>query len=218
MRSLCRGVARKAPAPKRSRSNRLAPTAIISIAQHARPNVIGHSEFFLAQLMAKSRLVTIKPSSKRFSIQDMLVSIIGYAVDNSSIGRHGAIGLELIAIFHSIHVMPTALIQRVAVMCMLVSPMIAAAADEHPPIHVNHPALKKLGWQMAAEAATFRGHSTFEMIELLHSLDCHHIELAPGQPLSADRPGVIVGHDMAAADVDALLAKLNSVKMDIVSY
>src|SRR6059058_3737835 len=71
MRSLCRGVARNAPAPKRSRSNRDAPTAIISIAQHASPNVIGHSEFFRAQLIAKSRLVTIRPSSKRFSIQDM---------------------------------------------------------------------------------------------------------------------------------------------------
>src|SRR3954469_761550 len=71
MRSACRGVARNAPAPNRSRSKRDAPTAIISIAQHASPNVIGHSEFFRAQLIAKSRLVTIRPSSKRFSIQDM---------------------------------------------------------------------------------------------------------------------------------------------------
>src|SRR3954452_902120 len=71
MRSAWRGVARNAPAPKRSRSKRDAPTAIISIAQHASPNVIGQSEFFLAQLIAKSRLVTIRPSSKRFSIQDM---------------------------------------------------------------------------------------------------------------------------------------------------
>src|SRR5438132_7904378 len=71
IRSAWRGVARKAPAPKRSRSKRDAPTAIISMAQHARPNVIGHREFFRAQLMAKSRLVTIRPSSKRFSIQDI---------------------------------------------------------------------------------------------------------------------------------------------------
>src|SRR3954452_15593266 len=71
MRSACRGVARNAPAPNRSRSKRLAPTAIISIAQHASPNVIGQSEFFRPQLMKKSRLVTIRPSSKRFSIQDM---------------------------------------------------------------------------------------------------------------------------------------------------
>jgi hypothetical protein len=43
------------------------------MAQQARPNVIGHKLFFLAQLMAKSRLVTIKPSSNRFSIQDIVV-------------------------------------------------------------------------------------------------------------------------------------------------
>src|SRR3954464_9378231 len=71
MRSDWRGVARNAPAPKRSRSKRDAPTAIISIAQHARPNVIGQMEFLRAQLIAKSRLVTMRPSSKRFSIQDM---------------------------------------------------------------------------------------------------------------------------------------------------
>src|SRR4051812_11140427 len=82
MRSLCRGVARNAPAPNRSRSNRDAPTAIISIAQQASPNVIGHSEFFLAQLMAKSMLVTIKPSSNRFSIQDIFRSIAGVDAEN----------------------------------------------------------------------------------------------------------------------------------------
>ena len=71
IRSACRGVARNAPAPKRSRSKRDAPTAIISIAQHASPNVIGQSEFFRPQLMKKSRLVTMRPSSKRFSIQDI---------------------------------------------------------------------------------------------------------------------------------------------------
>src|SRR5438105_8723713 len=71
MRSACLGVARNAPAPKRSRSNREAPTAIISIAQHASPNVIGQMEFLRPQLMKKSRLVTMMPSSNRFSIQLM---------------------------------------------------------------------------------------------------------------------------------------------------
>src|SRR4051812_11019510 len=72
IRSDCRGVARKAPAPKRSRSKRDAPTAIISIAQHASPNVIGHNELRRPQLIMKSRLVTIRPSSKRFSIHDIV--------------------------------------------------------------------------------------------------------------------------------------------------
>jgi sugar phosphate isomerase/epimerase len=87
-----------------------------------------------------------------------------------------------------------------------------------PPIHVNHPALKKLNWQLAAQASTFADMTTFDMIDLLHSLDFHHIELAPGQMLSSDRGGMKISHDMPAADVDALLAKLKSVKMDIVSY
>ena len=71
IRSACagwRGTRRRRSGRGRSGD---APTAIISIAQHASPNVIGHSEFFRAQLIAKSRLVTIRPSSKRFSIQDM---------------------------------------------------------------------------------------------------------------------------------------------------
>jgi sugar phosphate isomerase/epimerase len=87
-----------------------------------------------------------------------------------------------------------------------------------PPIHVNHPALKKLNWQLAAQASTFADMTTFDMIDLLHSLDFHHIELAPGQVLSNDRKDAKINQDMAAADVDALLAKLKSVKMDIVSY
>jgi hypothetical protein len=120
----------------------------------------------------------------------------------------------------SILAMPTSPL-RAAVCCcfLLVSLLVAHAAEEnHPPIHVNHPALKSLSWQLAAQAGTFRDRSTFDMIELLHSLDCHHIELAPGQALSPERAGVVVGSDMAPADIDSLLAKLKSVKMDIVSY
>src|SRR5438132_12790047 len=41
IRSDWRGLGRKTPAPKRSMSNRDAPVAIISIAQQARPNVMG---------------------------------------------------------------------------------------------------------------------------------------------------------------------------------
>jgi hypothetical protein len=41
------------------------------MAQHAKPNVMGHSEFLRAQFTAKSMLETIKPSSNRFSIHDI---------------------------------------------------------------------------------------------------------------------------------------------------
>src|SRR5713101_5032960 len=64
IRSAWRGVARNAPAPKRSRSNRLAPVAIISMAQHARPNVMGHMLDSRAQLIACSSVVAMTLSSR----------------------------------------------------------------------------------------------------------------------------------------------------------
>src|SRR5215831_7348085 len=65
IRSAWRGVARKAPAPKRSMSKREAPVAIISMAQQARPKVIGHMLDSRAQLIACSNEVVITLSSKR---------------------------------------------------------------------------------------------------------------------------------------------------------
>src|SRR5947209_5984918 len=64
IRSACRGVARKAPAPKRSMSKREAPVAIISMAQQARPKVIGHMLDSRAQLIACSRDVVKTFSSE----------------------------------------------------------------------------------------------------------------------------------------------------------
>src|SRR3954464_13468223 len=49
----------KEPTPKRSRSLWAMPMDIISMAQHARPNCSGHSEFFRAQLNSLSVLVVI---------------------------------------------------------------------------------------------------------------------------------------------------------------
>ena len=57
MTSACRGEAAKKPAPKRSRSLWAMPVDIISIAQQARPNWSGHSEFLRAQLKSLSVLV-----------------------------------------------------------------------------------------------------------------------------------------------------------------
>src|SRR5690242_19069822 len=59
MRSDCLGEARNTPAPKRSRSYREETLAIISIAQQANPNVMGHRADFLAQLTTASRLVVM---------------------------------------------------------------------------------------------------------------------------------------------------------------
>src|SRR5574337_474993 len=57
MTSDWRGDGRKTPAPSRSRSKREAPVAIISIAQQARPKVIGQGEDLRAQLKSHSTVV-----------------------------------------------------------------------------------------------------------------------------------------------------------------
>src|SRR6516164_494411 len=69
IRSDCLGLGRKMPAPNRSISKREAPVAIISIAQQARPNVIGQSADLRAQLKTKSTDVVMMFFSKRSSIQ-----------------------------------------------------------------------------------------------------------------------------------------------------
>jgi len=50
IRSLCRGLGRNTSEPKRAISNRAVDEAIISMAQQAKPNVIGHTADFRAQL------------------------------------------------------------------------------------------------------------------------------------------------------------------------
>ena len=54
--------------PKRSRSYLDAPACIISTAQQAKPNVIGHREPVRAQLINLSAVVVTTPSSKMPSI------------------------------------------------------------------------------------------------------------------------------------------------------
>jgi sugar phosphate isomerase/epimerase len=82
------------------------------------------------------------------------------------------------------------------------------SAASRPAIYVDHAGLLKLGWQLACVGATFRDRSTFDMIDLLHRLDVHHIELSPGQIPAWDDP----------AAADALVAKLKSHHMDVVSF
>ncbi len=59
IRSACRGEARNTSAPNRAMSNRGPPAAIISMAQHARPNPIGQSDDCRAQLSTASTLVVM---------------------------------------------------------------------------------------------------------------------------------------------------------------
>src|SRR4051812_41960084 len=62
IRSAWRGDGRKTSAPKRAMSKRDAPMAIISIAQQARPKVMGQMEFFRTQFTALSSVVSTTPS------------------------------------------------------------------------------------------------------------------------------------------------------------
>src|SRR3954451_15640820 len=68
IRSDCRGDARNTSAPKRAMSKRDADAAIISIAQHARPNPIGQMDDSRAQFRTRSMLVVMKLSSNLWSI------------------------------------------------------------------------------------------------------------------------------------------------------
>src|SRR5580692_263951 len=66
IRSLCRGEGRNTSAPKRAISKREAPIDIISIAQQARPKVMGQIELFRIQLTAKSIDVRNTPSGSSY--------------------------------------------------------------------------------------------------------------------------------------------------------
>src|SRR3981189_3291250 len=62
IKSDCRGDGRNTSAPKRAMSYRDPPIDIISIAQQARPNVIGQIEFLRTQLIAASMEASTIPS------------------------------------------------------------------------------------------------------------------------------------------------------------
>src|SRR2546427_9765541 len=76
IKSLWRGLGRKTPAPKRSMSKRDAPVAIISIAQQARPNVMGQSADLRDQLKTKSTVVVMMP------LDDSTISSLSLAIES----------------------------------------------------------------------------------------------------------------------------------------
>src|SRR4051794_28155735 len=61
IRSAWRGEGRKTSAPNRAKSYRAMVVAIISIAQHAKPNCKGQTEFLRPQLYNSSRDVVKTP-------------------------------------------------------------------------------------------------------------------------------------------------------------
>lgn len=109
---------------------------------------------------------------------------------------------------------------------LIITPLVARGADESPAAapapaptaHINHPALKKLGWQLACQASTFDDMPLLEMIDLLHSLGFHHIELSPSQTLSKESNSVLVNENLTPEQIESIIAKLKSVKMDAISF
>ncbi|HEY7086932.1 MAG TPA: hypothetical protein VH518_02515 [Tepidisphaeraceae bacterium] len=95
--------------------------------------------------------------------------------------------------------------------------VLVGAEPKVPPVHVDHPGLKKLGWQQALPSQLFEDLTFFEVVDTLHALDVHHIELTPQKALSPQQRAPIVP-EMPAEQIDALMGKLKEAKLDIVSY
>src|SRR5579859_7645655 len=90
IRSACRGDARNTSMPKRAESNRGAPNVIISIAQHARPNVAGHNDDLRVQLTSFSTLARRTPSGNFSSRPTALLPVQSTAPPHVGVGdEHG---------------------------------------------------------------------------------------------------------------------------------
>src|SRR5882724_3572990 len=106
--SACRGLARNTSEPKRARSFRDEVAFIISIAQHASPNVAGQSDDFRAQLISESNRVVKtsgKASAMMFSRPIKLLSggrASGSSASHFHISQQSGFGLG----FHSGSVAP----------------------------------------------------------------------------------------------------------------
>src|SRR5579863_5023847 len=80
IRSDCRGEGRNTSAPKRAISNRDAPMDIISIAQQARPNVIGQMEFLRIQLTTLSTVLSTTPSGVGLPYSSSLTTRLPFTI------------------------------------------------------------------------------------------------------------------------------------------
>jgi sugar phosphate isomerase/epimerase len=72
----------------------------------------------------------------------------------------------------------------------------------------DRPGADTLGWTLGCQAWTFRDRACDQAIRTVAGLGLTSIELYPGQPLAADRAGVVVGPGMSASSRDDLEAML----------
>jgi sugar phosphate isomerase/epimerase len=78
--------------------------------------------------------------------------------------------------------------------------------------------LDRLGWELGAQAWTFRDRTAFEAIDTAHTLGLTCIELFPGQDLSKDIPGAKVGPDLTKDQRDALKKHLKDANIRANSF
>ena len=81
----------------------------------------------------------------------------------------------------------------------------------------NDAAAEQLGWQLGAQAYTFRAISFFETVDKLHELGLKYVEMYPGQIL---KPGVKskTGTGMTEAEIAEMQAKLKEAGVKVVSF
>src|SRR2546422_11653660 len=95
IRSACRGEPRNTSAPKRAMSKRDADMDIISMAQQARPKLMGQSDYLRAQFTAWSSLVKIRLSKPvatfAFTDRASIAISLSHVFTTHSIERHGVV-------------------------------------------------------------------------------------------------------------------------------
>src|SRR5579863_9345547 len=96
IRSDCRGDPRKTSAPKREMSKRDALIDIISMAQQAKPNVIGQIEDLRAQFTAMSSVVKSTPSA---SMRPLYSTAMDFARMSRRLAPGAVLALGIVALW-----------------------------------------------------------------------------------------------------------------------
>ena len=95
--------------------------------------------------------------------------------------------------------------------------LAALAATAAEPPKLNYTAMNKLGWKLSIQCWTFNRLTTFETIDVAHSLGVRYIEMFPGQKMSPDNQ-VGIGPGMPEEAVAQLEKKLRDANVKVVAF
>lgn len=118
-------------------------------------------------------------------------------------------------------------IAPLAVLVVSLLPLAPVAQDKPAPATQEAPATtparddtaaEALGWHLGVQAWTFRDRTACEAIETTAKLGLKYIELYPGQALGPDDKSAKVGPGLSDAQFAKLVAKLESCKVQPVSF